>query len=307
MLNKESIQRDIDSGLSLSEICKRDNLVYANAYRWCKRQGILLSRASNGKSRTTAISRKRGRVFSETDKDLLYDLYVVQRLPLSVISKRFNTSDATVAATLRRFDIPVKLKNGRHEKVKPSYSKQVLTQLYVEQKLSTHEIAKLLGYKHHGQVVEDMKYHNIERRSYKEAGVLLYEKHPEKREVHRNQLYAGITGPKTNAITSLEQTFMSWAQQNRIDFVYQFQIRKNWHRYDFLIKNTSIIVEMDGDFWHSLPEHVERDKKFDNTAVRHGYSVVRIRESDVKLNPLIFDEKLLPLLQETQQCQYVKA
>lgn len=299
MLNKDNIQNDLNSGLSLSEICNRDGLVYANVYYWCKKNGVQLSRASNGKSSSTHVSRKYSRAISENDKELLRDMYLVQNLPISVISKHFNTSDATVAATMRRFGIPVKLKNGKYEKTTPSQPKHVLEQLYINQQLSTHEIAKLLGYRHHGQVVEEMKYYNIDRRSYKDAGALLYEKHPEKRDLHREQFYAGITGPKSSNITSLERKFMDWAVTNGVDFEYQFQIRKNWHRYDFLIVNTNIIVEMDGDFWHSLPEHVERDRKYDDTAHSHGYTVVRIRESDVQCNTSVFDERILPLIKET--------
>lgn len=299
MFNKDVVQQELNSGLSLSEICDRDGLSYSRAYYWCKKNEVAVSRANNGKSATTLGSRRGSRVFCEVHKDVLYQMYVTEQRSLGEIAKHFSTTEATVAASLRRFDIPVKLKNGKYNKVKPTQSKAVLEQLYINQYLSTHEIAKLLGYKHHGQVVEEMKYYNIDRLSYSDAGILLYQKHPDKRELHRDQFYAGITGPKNNTTTSLEQTFIDWAVSNHIKFVYQFQIRKNWHRYDFLISDTSIIVEMDGDFWHSLPEHVARDAKFDETAKAHGYTVVRIRESDVKYNKDIFNERILPLIKET--------
>ena len=298
MFDKDELQRDIDSGLSLREICTRGSIKYSRAYYWCRRNAIRISRDSNGKSIATLKSRKNNIVIGEESKEQLYDMYVTQQKPLSYISKQFSTTNVTVAAALRRFGIRVRLQNGKYEKVKPVYSKDVLEQLYVIKKLSTHEIAALLDYKHHGQVVEDMKYYNINRRSYREAGVLLYIKRPEKRQLHRDQFYAGITGPKQTATTSLEQQFIDWAAINNIKIIYQFQIRKNWHRYDFRIGGTHIIVEMDGDFWHSLPEHVARDKKFDETATEHGFTVVRIRESMLQLNANTFNEILIPLIQE---------
>lgn len=226
MLNKNALQRELNSGLSLSEICERDGLVYANVYYWCKKNGVKISRANNGKSSKTLSSRKKSCVFNDSHKDELFDLYITQQLPLSEISARFSTTDATVAATLRRFGIPVRLKNGKDHKVKPTQPKSVLEQLYITQQLSTHEIAKLLGYKHHGQVVEEMKYYNIDRRSYREAGTLLYEKHPEKRDLHRDQFYAGITGPKKMAVTSLEQKFMDWAVNSVLSLSISFKLER---------------------------------------------------------------------------------
>jgi very-short-patch-repair endonuclease/transposase len=298
MFDKTKIQEMLEQGFSLAEICSIHNCNYHKVYRWCKNNEVLLSRANNGKSLTVTQARAKARAIPDSDRDLLRQMYVDQDMSLADIAAHFKTTSATVAATLRRFNIPVKLQNGKYQKTKPTQPRSVLEQLYITNQLSTHEIASLLGYKHHGQVVEELKYYNIDRRNYKEAGALLYKKRPEKRQLHREQFYAGITGPKHQTLTSLEQKFIDWADTNNIAYVYQFQIRKNWHRYDFLLSGTNIIVEMDGDFWHSLPEHVDRDAKFDETARRHGYTVVRIRESVVQSNNRIFDEILKPMIKE---------
>lgn len=298
MLDKQQVRKLNMGHASLREICVNNDINYHRAYYWCKKRNVSLSRKHNGKSKATLCARKRSRIFNETQKNQLLKLYIHDNKSVHDIATKFSTSGATVAAALRRMDIPVKLTNGKYEKRTPKYDKKTLVDLYEKQELSCHEISCLLDYKHHGEVVEDLKFYNINRRSYKEAGKLLYKKHPEKRDLHRKQFYAGITGPRTNEITSLEKTFINWAEHNNIPFTFQFQIRKNWHRYDFLINDTNIIVEMDGDFWHSLPEHVERDKKFDETALRYGYEVIRIKESTVKSNPSTLDEQLLPLLKE---------
>ena len=95
----------------------------------------------------------------------------------------------------------------------------------------------------------------------------------------------------------MEQAFIDWANDHNIRYDFQFQIRENWHRYDFKIVDTKVIVEMDGDYWHSLPEYVERDAKFDLTAERHGFQVIRIKQSELKENPNIFDERIIHLME----------
>lgn len=300
MFDKREIAQRLSQGLSLAEICKMHGWSYSRVYYWCKQNNIKISRSSNGKSSATLNARQMQRVFTNDDKDTLFTLYVTDGLSAAQIAKRFNTTAATVTATLRSFNIPVKLKNGKYSKVTPTTPKHILEQLYITQHLSAQEIADLLGYKHHGQVIEEMKFYSIPRRTYQEAGALLYQKRPEKRNLHREQFYAGVTGPKQATITSLEKKFMDWATNNGIKFTYQFQIRSNWHRYDFLLNGTNVIVEMDGDFWHSSPEHLERDQKFDETARRYGYIVVRIRESQVQSNNNIFNELLLPMILQEQ-------
>lgn len=282
---------------SLREICNHRNLSYSKLYRFCKKHNIEVTRKNNGKSRKTLLARKQRRKIPD-DYDLLYDLYVTQGLGLKEIASMYNTTKATVSAALKRNNIKVKFTNGKYEKRTPKYSKDKLILLYEELNLSLQEIADRLDYKHHGEVCEDFKYYNIKRRSYKQAGALLYEKHPEKKDLHRKQFYQGTTGPKENVVTSLEQAFIDWADSKDINYVFQFQIRKNWHRYDFLIKDTNIIVEMDGVFWHSLPEHIERDKRFDDTAARYGYTVIRITDSELSNNSNVFNEKILTLLEE---------
>lgn len=298
MFDKNYIEKELENGLSLSEIATKSNFIYYKLYYWCKKNNINISRKTNGKSNTTLKARKKSLKIKNNDAKLLKELYIDKGWSVHKIGNYFNTTGATVTSALRRFKIPVKLSSGKFERRSPSFDKKTLYHLYVEKGLSMQEITDLLGYKNHGIVNEDLKYYNIPRRTYKEAGECLYEKHPEKRDLHRNQFYEGITGPRKDKVTSLENEFMNWAKNNEIDFIYQFQIRKTWHRYDFLIKETNIIIEMDGYFWHRLPEHVERDNQFDKTAERYGYKVIRIKELELKDNPNLLNEKILPHIKE---------
>ena len=48
---------------------------------------------------------------------------------------------------------------------------------------------------------------------------------------------------------------------------------------DFVFENAKLIVQADGDYWHSRPGIKERDEKFNSIAYSQGYSVFRFAES----------------------------
>lgn len=53
---------------------------------------------------------------------------------------------------------------------------------------------------------------------------------------------------------------------------------------DVSIKDMGLAFEYDGDFWHSLPDMVERDNKKDQICSSMGIKLIRIKESDWKNN-----------------------
>lgn len=79
----------------------------------------------------------------------------------------------------------------------------------------------------------------------------------------------------------------------RLTYVPQFLIQEGWlggtkpwfrHAYDFKIDNTSLIIEVDGDYWHSSATQKERDQKCIEKAHERGFFVLRIREHDLYHN-----------------------
>ena len=261
LYDKELISKKLVSGNSLMEISEECGYSYFNLYYWCKKNEMPVSRKNNGKSKKSRIFLESQHKLSSDDVEMvekLKHMYLVQNMSVYDIAPHFDVSGATIATTLRRCGISVKLFNGRFELRRPAYTRNELYNLYITQQLSLVEISNVLDYKHYGGVVEDLKYYNIPRRTYSEAGDALYKKHPEKCDLHRDQLYAGITGKRFNDVTDLEQRFMDWAKENNLEYTFQFQIHPKWHRYDFRIIGTNIIVEMDGDMWHSTDEHKKR-------------------------------------------------
>lgn len=283
----------LEQGESLLSVCETHNLDYYKLYYGLKKiRCPHLTIKNNGKSESTLEVRAKMRKC--VDKETLNQLYTIDGLSVCEIAKIYNTTPTTVAASLRRFNIPVKLTNGKYALNELRLRCDILYTEYHTNGLSGLEIAAKYSniYNNHGNVIEDLKRSNIIRRTYKQAGTLLYEKHPEKRDLHRNQLYSRITGKRYNKVTCIEQSFMSWANEVGLEYEFQFQIIPNTHRYDFLVKGTNCIVEMDGDYWHSSAEHVERDARFDKFARDRGYHVIRIRQSELQKDTDIFNKRV---------------
>ena len=67
MNKKEYIESKLQSEYSLAEICKENNLNYANTYYWCKKNNIKISTKNNGRSKTTLKSREKHRKISDNN------------------------------------------------------------------------------------------------------------------------------------------------------------------------------------------------------------------------------------------------
>lgn len=85
---------------------------------------------------------------------------------------------------------------------------------------------------------------------------------------------------------------------DRLDIKYQYQFKaESIGRYfDFYIPSANLIIEVDGDYWHSYNTEYEKmtptqkkNKRVDEQknlwAVSHGIPVLRIWEHDIRTNP----------------------
>jgi len=50
---------------------------------------------------------------------------------------------------------------------------------------------------------------------------------------------------------------------------------------DELNISKKICIEIDGDYWHSLPKRIQQDKRKDTFLTNKGYNVIRIKEKDI--------------------------
>jgi very-short-patch-repair endonuclease len=61
------------------------------------------------------------------------------------------------------------------------------------------------------------------------------------------------------------------------------EVKAGRYRIDFLI-NSRIALEIDSEFWHSLPGTREKDARKDQFLLSQGFVVVRVNEETVREN-----------------------
>jgi G:T-mismatch repair DNA endonuclease (very short patch repair protein) len=105
-------------------------------------------------------------------------------------------------------------------------------------------------------------------------------------------------------MNKLEKRVADYLDGLGIDYTFQFFINADGvcKSYDFKIKNSNIILEIHGDYWHggsgvrehvfNVNETIENDKLKQKIASDRGYDVVVIWESEIKENIDIVKERL---------------
>ncbi len=81
-----------------------------------------------------------------------------------------------------------------------------------------------------------------------------------------------------------EQVMIKLIQENNLPFNYtgNGKIIMGGFNPDFLSKNPKHIIEVNGDFWHNLPENIEKDKRKLKAYASLGYKTLTIWEHELK-------------------------
>lgn len=82
-----------------------------------------------------------------------------------------------------------------------------------------------------------------------------------------------------NRISSIEHLTILWLKKNNIEYEFQYDIDHKF-LYDFRIND--IIIEVNGDWFHSQPEQVKRDAIKRQLAESKGFKVVYIWEHEIR-------------------------
>lgn len=106
---------------------------------------------------------------------------------------------------------------------------------------------------------------------------------------------------RKGTISLFEKKIVSYLLELGVEIETQFKFKKYFHKYDIRIKNTNILIEINGDFWHANPNkyNAEDVLKFSSTnhikakdvwrkdqrnkifAENKNYKVLYIWESDI--------------------------
>lgn len=81
--------------------------------------------------------------------------------------------------------------------------------------------------------------------------------------------------------TSIEEMVYGELERRGVTFVKQQVIDGLWVA-DALIPGARVVIECDGEYWHSRPGMQERDRKKDRYLVSRGYKVLRFPEAAIR-------------------------
>lgn len=83
--------------------------------------------------------------------------------------------------------------------------------------------------------------------------------------------------------TDIEQMIERWLKDNNIRYHSQWPIRLDDFStsVDFFIE-PNICIFCDGDYWHSLPETIERDNKTNRALMERNYRIERLQGSEIR-------------------------
>jgi very-short-patch-repair endonuclease len=62
---------------------------------------------------------------------------------------------------------------------------------------------------------------------------------------------------------------------------YQDQVHLGYYHVDILVGD-NLVIECDGDYWHSLPKVMAVDKRRDQWLLSQGYKIARLKEHDIR-------------------------
>lgn len=296
-IGKEKIENLLKE-YNITEVSEILGVKYHNLYHFIRKNEIPYKnyKEVDRKGGRYAEGAKSRRKLSSDQEKQICDMYVKDKLSVTNIAESFpEVNRITIFNILKRNKVKMRLQSGAYTLMSPKLDKETLEKWYIKERLSSYQICDMYPtlYNSHASVVEDLKAHNIYRRGYSSAGKAahktnkkFYNNNIKHLEAIRNKCF------KENP-SSLEVAFMDWAKEEGIMIEHQFQLYEGGHNYDFKLTGTKILIETDGDYWHSSEEAIKRDKMFDKIAEKHGYTVIRVLGSEIKKHgPSIFEEKL---------------
>jgi len=111
---------------------------------------------------------------------------------------------------------------------------------------------------------------------------------------HREVAIAKIRQARLNQIipyewTSIEKAIASLLDDSTIPYIHGFNLG-NKFQCDFGLPIYNLIIECDGDYWHSFPDKRVRDDNKNQYALSHGWKILRLKENSI-LNDMVSCKK----------------
>ena len=179
---------------------------------------------------------------------------------------------------LRQINLGKHLSKGVKSKISETLKGRIITE----------EICKKLSKAAKGRILSEetkMKIGESNKGRISPRGML--GKHPTKEsrikmsKAKKKQWQDGIMDGVFTSPTKPEKEIMKVLEDLKLNYIFQFRPKGYSKIYDFYIKNLNLLIEYDSKYWHSLPEHIERDREKTIYAKDCGYTLMRINEENL--------------------------
>ena len=84
-----------------------------------------------------------------------------------------------------------------------------------------------------------------------------------------------------HTITSIELKVASQLEKYKIRYIPQKQLKKGRFIVDFYLPEYQLVVECNGDYWHSRPERKERDRELEEYVLSKGKDILWLWEHEI--------------------------
>jgi very-short-patch-repair endonuclease len=225
------------------------------------------------------------------DRDWLYGEYVTKGRSLDDIAEETGASRPTISRRVSKFGIR-----------KPYVDHDWLNEEYIVKNKTSYEIGRELGVDP-STIMRYVNRHGLTKEPDKEREARI-----RGLTASRETITCDTCGNDFRVRTTLYENKLGWGQEwfycsrrcfcasgretsiekkvrlelesRGLKFLTQFSLNGKFTA-DFFLPDFGIVVECDGDYWHSLPEVVERDKRKDTYVSELGYELFRFNETEI--------------------------
>jgi very-short-patch-repair endonuclease len=220
-------------------------------------------------------------------KELLFDLYEVQKMSVKQIAARLSCCQMSISNYLKAYDI--KARPFSKEDISPwnkgkQVSDKIRSQLisqgfkkgipswnsgkHIKTNTGRTHFKKGVTSNHKGKTFEEM-YGIDKANQLKEIG----------RETMVRTLKEGRIHKEDTYIERLVENILLF---NNVGFVKQYPYEIGIA--DFFVPESNLIIECDGDYWHNLSAYIKRDMRKTEWLENNDYLVLRFKESEIRDN-----------------------
>lgn len=90
---------------------------------------------------------------------------------------------------------------------------------------------------------------------------------------------------KANNPSSLERAICQVLDTLGIAYETQVPFANGRYIADIYVPEKNLVIECNGEYWHNLPERINRDRKFEAYLTHNGYKILWLWERDIVENP----------------------